>query len=254
MKREIDYIQIYGERNSGTNYVEQILQHNLEGGIQVGFKYGWKHGFIDLDNILKFDTRSTLFLFVTKDPYSWLVSMNNKPHHAPHLYNLNFSEFIRSEWCSYNGMGYEQRALDLINNPLRKDEEMMHERHPETGERIRNLPELRNLKNASFLSLKKEVHNFYHIRYEDILENPSDLLERLSQNYTLRFRSDVYIPTGHYGLNPNQVFTKQLYYKRREYFEVVSIEDLYFINNEIDWSLERRLNYTKVISFLKSSL
>ena len=82
MSKSIDYIQIFGERNSGTNYLKQLLEINLDPKIEIGSKFGWKHGFTHKRAIKNKDTEHTLFLVLTKDPYSWLISMNQRPHQA----------------------------------------------------------------------------------------------------------------------------------------------------------------------------
>ena len=44
----IKYLTIYGERCSGTNYLENLIKINFD--VEVKFDYGWKHffGFNDL--------------------------------------------------------------------------------------------------------------------------------------------------------------------------------------------------------------
>jgi hypothetical protein len=46
----LNKVTIYGERCSGTNYLEQLLIKNFD--VEVVWTYGWKHffGFTDLNN------------------------------------------------------------------------------------------------------------------------------------------------------------------------------------------------------------
>ena len=46
----IKQVTIYGERCSGTNYLEQLLLSNFE--VEITWEYGWKHffGHADLSN------------------------------------------------------------------------------------------------------------------------------------------------------------------------------------------------------------
>ena len=57
----INNITIYGERCSGTNYLEQLIINNFN--CSVTYNYGWKHffGMHSLD-----DSDDTLFICITK--------------------------------------------------------------------------------------------------------------------------------------------------------------------------------------------
>lgn len=79
----IRYFKIYGERNSGTNFVTQLLLKNtnlLEHSLYYKGGTGWKHGFPRLnlfnDNVRK----KTLFVVIIRDLESWLVSMFKTPY------------------------------------------------------------------------------------------------------------------------------------------------------------------------------
>ena len=58
---------IYGERCSGTTYLEQIINLNFKADIT--WEYGWKHffGFHDLTN-----SDDTLFICIVRNPYDWI--------------------------------------------------------------------------------------------------------------------------------------------------------------------------------------
>lgn len=241
----IENVQIYGERNSGTNYLEELLRKNLDGNLKIGFDFGWKHWFPNLKMINSSNIMNVLFIFITKDPYSWLVSMNRKPHHAPQLYNLEFSDFIRRPWACYKGMGYEKRALKLKEEPLQDHEEMLHERNPDTGERYSNIMLLRNAKNKSFLNLSKIVNNFEHIRYEDLLDNPGTIISGLAIQYNLKLRGEFTNTTGYHGHNPKLKFDGYLYYNERKYLKYFTDADLKYINYYLNWNIETVLGYEK---------
>ena len=177
--KSIEYIQIYGERNSGTNYLENLLNANLE-YLKAGTKLGWKHGFINQPHLKKYDLSQTLALIISKNPYAWLVSMHQKPYHAPQLANIAFSEFIRKEWACYSGKYNYMKPINVDSNILLNSTEMMRERHPLTKQRIENVVHLRNLKNQSFLKLINIFENYYFIRYEDLLLDYKQTLYRLS--------------------------------------------------------------------------
>lgn len=243
---KIKYIQIYGERNSGTNYLSNLLQANVLNKLDFSNCCGWKHGFVNWRLIRKQNQKDILFLFITKDPYSWLVSMNRKPHHAPQLYNMEFSEFLSQEWACYKGDDYHLRAVDLDRRPLRDEEEMLHERNPSSGARIENVIKLRNLKNRSFLSVAEECDNFEHIRYEDLLLRRDDILRDLRDKYSFKLVEESRDVSGYYGLNPSVKFNKLNYYLSQDYLNLFSDSDLDFVNSQLNWDLEMILGYNKI--------
>lgn len=106
-------VKIYGERNTGTNYLEQLLKKNLlnlpeekQANISIMpspslllpkneldkqdlAQLGWKHRFIDVAFLRKcgFEKKSGLILTLTKNPYSWLMSLHKRPYAPIHLRN-----------------------------------------------------------------------------------------------------------------------------------------------------------------------
>src|SRR5947207_1003126 len=95
MKPNIQTIQIYGERCSGTNYLEHLLKNNLK-SVSITWKLGWKHWFHG--NGVE-DASQTLFFIIHRNPFDWLKSLHAQPFHsAPDLKSIDFSTFIRKEW------------------------------------------------------------------------------------------------------------------------------------------------------------
>lgn len=89
---KISFIQLFGERCSGTNYTAQLLINNFH-EIQLTQQYGFKHRFHN-DNVAGSD--NCLFLIVYRDAFDWLRSFHLQPFHAaPELRNISFAEFIR---------------------------------------------------------------------------------------------------------------------------------------------------------------
>lgn len=235
-----EFIQIFGERSSGTNYLHFLLEENIR-NIKVGYKYGWKHGFAKIDLIKKQSKETDLILCIFKDPYSWIVSMHGKPHHAPQLYKIPFGDFIRSEWACYTGDNYDVR--DLEKDPLLPEQEMMHERNPETKERFKNVIELRTAKLKRILDLKKTVPNVKILRYEDFLMTPRIKVCEIAGNNKLRLKGPVKISMGYFGKNPKKTFDRKDYYEKKEYLDKYSQEDLNYVNQYLDSDLEKQIGY-----------
>ena len=87
---------IYGERCSGTNYLEQLITSNFE--LPVTWQYGWKHffGFSDLQN-----SDDTLFFGIVRSPIEWIDSFFKNPYHIPPQ-NKNIKNFLFNRFYSMN--------------------------------------------------------------------------------------------------------------------------------------------------------
>lgn len=239
----INYIQIYGERNSGTNYLHFLLEHNIK-NMQVGYKYGWKHGFARVDELKNKVNQSDLIICLFKDPYSWLVSMHGKPHHAPQLLGLSFSEFIRSEWACYQGDNYDTR--DLVKDPLTPDQEMLYERNPETGERFDNVMQLRSAKIKRVKQLQKFWPNILYMQYEELLTKPRVTVCDIAGQFKMKLNGPVQLSKGYFGKNPNKKWDRSAYYQEKQYLKHYTQEDLDYVNDQIDWEYENILGYHKI--------
>ncbi|MDQ2089176.1 hypothetical protein [Marimonas arenosa] len=179
---EIDRFQVFGERRSGTNALERFLSENTR--LARSRDFGWKHGF----PVFPVLPRCCLFVVVVRDPFDWLKSFYRAPFEAdPALADLEFSEFLRSEWKSlftpyksgWKGHGY---ALDL---QVGRGEELQADRNPITGARFANVVEMRRLKLAGHLSLLARGINAVALRYEAFLEDRAGVLEDIVQAFDL---------------------------------------------------------------------
>ena len=88
---------IYGERCSGTNYLEDIISKNFN--VEITWRYGWKHFFghniTDKTNNLETDIKNAddvLFICIVRDIIPWINS----------LYKLHAKVFI----SCYNSYAY----------------------------------------------------------------------------------------------------------------------------------------------------
>jgi len=94
----IQKIKIFGERNSGTNFLESLIKENIKNikilsGVYNGGS-GWKHGY-PKPYLFK-EKKNTLFIFIVRDLEPWLKSMYN-----------NCYSYVRPNTIE-----------DFINNPL----------------------------------------------------------------------------------------------------------------------------------------
>jgi len=147
---------IYGERCSGTNYLENIILLNFD--VEITWNYGWKHffGFDDLSN-----SDDTLFICIIRNPVDWINSFYRELHHHPlKLTKCNTSVKI------HKFLNDEMYSIDDNGSEILKD------RNIYTGERYKNIFELLHIKNKYLLEdLPNKVKNYIFIRYEDLLNN-----------------------------------------------------------------------------------
>ena len=79
---------IYGERCSGTNYLEKIINLNFD--VNVTWEFGWKHFFGFDDKELE-KSHDTLFICIVRNLPDWINSFFRQKHHLPIKYNKSLS-------------------------------------------------------------------------------------------------------------------------------------------------------------------
>lgn len=112
--------KIYGERNSGTNYLTRLLQNNF--GIQYVFEdhldlntsicYYWKHGFPDYS--FNEVNEEVINVFIIRDLRKWLVSMYHNPYCLDFdNKNRSFEYFIQQKHKmeSHNGQVIKNQSI-----------------------------------------------------------------------------------------------------------------------------------------------
>jgi len=124
----IKRIKVYGERNSGNNFLKQLLEKNTKNINLCSNFYkddtGWLHGKPKL-NLFENMIDDTLFVFIIRDLESWLKSMYSKPYHFEKCKNIN---------------------LFLENKLIIKEKNIDHDVHIYDYEKNNTIFELRYLK------------------------------------------------------------------------------------------------------------
>ena len=91
--KPINTFFVMGERCSGTNYLNWIVNRNVQ-VTSLGIEY-WKHGFPVFDAI----PRRMAIIVSYRNAISWLLSLYANPWHtSSEMQTLNFSQFIRHPW------------------------------------------------------------------------------------------------------------------------------------------------------------
>jgi hypothetical protein len=240
-------VKIFGERNTGSGYLERLLTRNLEidclrGGLPRSLRklfpeserardwffdvtrkknLGWKHAFapspLDL-HTAHVDPTRILFLTLTKNPYAWLISLYRRPYHAKRRYE-NFSHFLSAPWETVA----REKAGRAFANPI----------------------ELWNQKNASYLRLGEYATSLV-CRYEELLEDPSHFLKTLCIDYGIEPRRTPFVNVDSATKKQDRAKTFEDYrdyYLNERWRAKLDEENTRLINQSLNRELMSRLRY-----------
>jgi hypothetical protein len=171
----ISKFKIYGERCSGTNYLENIVKINFE--IELNQNFGHKHFFGHQDDLNNSD--DTLFICIVRDPFKWINSLYRLPHHLQMMNReCETEDFLNNEFFSIDDDGNE----------------IMEDRNIYSKRRYENIFEMRYTKLKYMIEcLPKKVKNCLIIRYEDLYNNFEDSMQIL-KGYGLEQKKDIIFP------------------------------------------------------------
>lgn len=194
---------IYGERCSGTNYLENIITINFD--VEVTWQYGWKHFFGFQDDQLQ-NSDDTLFICIVRNLPDWINSFYRCKHHLPLLYKRNISEndkldeFLNKEFWSF----------DDNNGNRDTSKEILQDRNIYTGERYTNIFELRHTKIKWMIEdLPNKVKNYIFIKYEDLINDFENTLLKI-RNKGLKVKNNINFPLNTtYNKKTNQKYVKK---------------------------------------------
>lgn len=171
MNNYINQIKIFGERNSGTGYIEKLLQKNISNiHIHPGNyknKLGWKHG---IPYSSKIDKQKTLILFVVRNLEEWLNSMYFRPYHLKR--KKDFIQFITTK---------NKSSDKRKNHPVNLYE---YER--------RNIFQIRYRKFKKYLDFL-ETHNCILLNLNFIQQYPKRVIELINHHFNIK-TSNKFIP------------------------------------------------------------
>jgi len=247
-------VKIYGERNTGTNYLSQLLQLNLEVSVLPGvvpghisilsdairllapwgrlnetlidhyFKQtyqknlGWKHALLSTTLLQAIATypKPVYFITMTKNPYSWLLSLHNNPYHVQNAHET-FEEFLTEPWVA---VGREHGSTPF-DNPI----------------------EMWNRKNASYLSLGG-IAPALNIRYEDVLANPAKMVGSIAAEFNLPNKSKTVRNIQASTKEKEKDFSYyQHYYLDEVWKKELNDTTIAFINTHVDKKIMAFFNY-----------
>jgi len=107
--------KINGERNSGTNFLKNLLEINFGGSfeqeIRKNVKYFWKHGIPS--NLIKKKFPGIVDIFIFRELNPWLISMFKNPYHLK-KFNI-FKNFLTKKQESVEKKFIDFRTKKTIN-------------------------------------------------------------------------------------------------------------------------------------------
>ena len=223
---------IYGERCSGTNYLEQLMLENFD--LQVVWDYDWKHffGFYDFKHTAEED--DTLFIGIVRDPLHWLYSFYLNKHHLPKE-NHSLKNFLFNEFYSLDNNALHKKDLNYLTN-----------------EKYKNIFELRKLKIDYLMNIMPiKVKNYILIRYEDLRDNNTKTLNLIKNKFKLMNKYTMYKNITYYKNYTNIEYKKH----SNEHLLNFNGEVVNTIINNLHHGQEHKLGYLKNIdNILKKKL
>lgn len=208
---------ILGERCSGTNYIEELILNNFE--ISYTTEHGSKHFFCFNEYTY---TQDTLFIGIIRNPIYWLNSFEKELYHVPEK-NKILKKFLFDEFYSVldnfekDNIHEKNILMNIKNNVYEVNKKDLNY---ETGNKYKNIFELRKLKNNYLINIMpNKVTNYILINYEDFLYNFDKTLEMISNKFCLT-------PT-------KTPFTNVKRYKKSDTYQFVAQRQITFIPNVV---------------------
>ena len=189
---------IYGERCSGTNYLQNIM--NLNFNIKLTHEYGKKHFFGFQDEKLK-KSDDTLFICIVRNPVDWVNSLYREKYHIAKHLRKNITDFLNTEFYSYNDK----------HSGLRDGSEIMEDRNIYTGKRYKNIFELRHTKIKWMMEeLPNKVKNYIFIKHEDLLYDFKNTLLKINEK-GVKIKDNIKFPINSktYKLSKTKIYVKK---------------------------------------------
>ena len=240
-------LKVYAERNTGTNYLEQLIQANLVVSIIPGVvpvaihliqtvmpgnewiknayysitsskNLGWKHSkpSLQLVNEFKYKNPGLCLISITKNPYSWLLSLYKRPYHQLGPSCNSFEDFLVRPWKTVR----RENCQKILGSPI----------------------ELWNIKNRSYLDIIE--YNGINLTYEGIVSHPESTINRLSDLFTLQRRSDGFQNILQCVKGGKGNFESyQEYYNNNRWEKHLSTRAMTLINQSIDEGLMKHYGY-----------
>lgn len=250
-------LKIYGERNAGTNYLAKLIHANLDVVQLPGVppkplnllvrkfpklaihepiqdyyfqrtfakNLGWKHSLVqpvtELKK-LKICENGIFFITISKNPYSWLLSLYKRPYHFYKRWEdkPDFETFLRSSVPVIP----RENAPNVFSNPV----------------------DVWNQKNASYIQLKNGFPTL-NLKYEELVLNPEEIINQISQAFGFNAKLSDFKNREKSTKEKDKDFSfYREYYLEEKWKEKLSREAISLINERLDDEVISYFNYEKL--------
>lgn len=224
MTNQIKYFKIYGQLRTGTNYMSSLIKNNFSDTTVFMNVGGWKHGKIiefpnDIELVNKIDitTKNNIDIDKTID----LFTKNN----------VNFLVIVKNPYMWIHSVSiYKQKEISpefLIQHIL--------------------------LWNETYSNYKDyiECGKAYLVKYETLLQEPNETLDKIKNKFSLTKKNNEYILENnilHANNDYNIGRTKQIIFDKNKYISpnitnYLSNDMIQLVNKHIDKTLMKFYDY-----------
>lgn len=243
------FLKIYGERNTNTNYMSELIRLNLnvtevsgvvppvilkaqkilpgkellrDAYFRLNYRknLGWKHACVKCPGeFMRYEIVKSIsgFLTITKNPYSWLLSLYRRPYHQYYKDSPSFEAFLLRKWKTVG----RDNIKGCVENPIM----------------------LWNIKNRSYLQLDRE--RTINTTTEKVFEAPEEIIQKISRDFNIERKSENFLDYGRSTKDKSKdgdYYRK--YYLSEKWREGLSDEAVAIINETIDKKLMRHFDYS----------
>ena len=238
-------LKIYGERNSGTTYLRQLLAANVQATLLPGTapriwrrlargqewpidlyfhltaakNLGWKHQLVlppTRGRSAHYARPGVKFIVITKNPYAWLLSLFRHPYHYQGQ-RSNFETFLQQPWAT-----------------------VRRENHPQP---FANPIAMWNAKHEAYLRLLRQQEGVL-LRYEALLADPEAQLTHLTKTLQLTCHP-YFIPVQNdaKGESVRKFSDYQIYYLEQHWRQELDARHIDLINRTLNQNLVTSMGY-----------
>jgi len=205
-------VKVYGLLRTGTNYITRLIDLNFDVFCLESTEEGWKHGPCNYHERF-------YYVFMVKDPYSWLSSFY--------------------EWELIHNRTKAGSLSEFITGPVT---------HPELQRAWSiDYPISAWSESLRSWSIYKNENNVIFLKYEDLLESFTDQLANLSQRFGFKPKNEVFLNltkrADDWATPKPRKKLSQDYYTNKEYLKQFTSDDIEFIQKCLDMNMVEEFGY-----------
>lgn len=242
------FIKIFGERNTSTNALKQLIEQNSDSEVipsvaseidlrfaakirlinaipkgnlfreyyidsvfrHAPLKYSWKHTATNFDTVEEFADCFTIIN--VRHPASWLLALHRRPYHALRSVPKSFERFLSTPWKTLQREGLQQQKMTPAN--LYNDK-------------------IRSYRNFS-TRLESIAIEYAFVRFEDFAADQIAVFEQIKPYLVYPSDDPMIVRPGTKDQSQDAAYYKN-YYGGEKWRDDLSQAELTLINKAIDW-------------------